>query len=131
MINKVILMGRITKDLELRTTGSGKSVCSFTLAVDDGYGENRKTDFINCVAWDKKAEFLKNWFGKGRMCIVIGKIGTRTWEGQDGKKNYQTEVVAHEISFGESKSAREQAAAPAPTSEAFTPLDGNDEDLPF
>lgn len=130
MINKVILMGRMTKDPELRTTNAGKSVCSFTLAVDDGYGDNKRTYFINCVAWEKTAEFLKNWFGKGRMCIVIGKIGTRTWESEDGKKHYATEVVAHEVKFGESKGATEQAA-PKPSGEAFTPLIGNDEDLPF
>ena len=130
MINKVILMGRLTKDVELRHTSDGKPVCSFTLAVDNGYGENKKTDFINCVAWQKTAEFVKNWFGKGRMMIVIGRIGTRSWEDNDGKKHYATEVVASEVGFGESKGATEQAAPKSPEEE-FAPLIGNDEDLPF
>ena len=128
MINKVILMGRMTKDPELRTTNAGKMVCSFTLAVDDGYGDNKRTDFINCVAWEKTAEFLKNWFGKGRMCIVIGKIGTRTWESEDRKKHYATEVVAHEVKFGESKGSQEQAA-PKSAEEEFSQI--VDDDCPF
>lgn len=103
MINKVILMGRLTRDPELRHTGSGTPVCSFSIAIDNGYGDNRSTDFINCVAWNKTAEFVEKYFTKGRMIIVIGRIQTRTWEGQDGKKNYVTEVVASEVSFGESK----------------------------
>ena len=88
MINKAIIMGRLTRDPELRHTGSGTPVCSFTVAVDNGYGENRQADFINCVAWNKTAEFVSKYFTKGRMIIVIGRIATRTWEGQDGKKNY-------------------------------------------
>ena len=107
MINKVILMGRLTRDPELRHTGSGTPVASFTVAVDDGYGDNKTTSFINCVAWSKQAEFVSNYFTKGRMIIVIGRIQTRTWEGQDGKKNYVTEVVASEVSFGETKKSFE------------------------
>ena len=103
MINKAILMGRLTRDPELRHTGSGTPVCSFTIAIDNGYGENRQTDFINCVAWNKSAEFVDKYFTKGRMIIVDGRISTRTWEGQDGKKNYATEVIANQVSFGESK----------------------------
>ena len=103
MINKAILMGRLTREPELRHTGSGTAVCSFTVAVDNGYGEDKKTDFISCVAWNKSAEFVEKYFTKGRMIIVVGRIQTRTWEGQDGKKNYATDVVASEVSFGESK----------------------------
>lgn len=150
MINKAIIMGRLTRDPELRHTGSGTPVCSFTVAVDNGYGENRQADFINCVAWNKTAEFVSKYFTKGKMIIVIGRIATRTWEGQDGKKNYATEVVANEVSFGESKRSQEgggytsQApgagvpsapAAPAfPENTAeddFTPLLDTDDDLPF
>lgn len=150
MINKAILMGRLTRDPELRHTNSGTPVCSFSIAIDNGYGENRQTDFINCVAWNKTAEFVSNYFSKGKMIIVIGRISTRTWEGQDGKKNYSTEVVASEVSFGESKrtqdggsySAPEQSAprgaAPAApafpdnvSDDAFTPLLDTDDDLPF
>lgn len=150
MINKAILMGRLTRDPELRHTGTGTPVCSFSIAIDNGYGENRQTDFINCVAWNKTAEFVSNYFQKGRMIIVIGRIQTRTWEGQDGKKNYATEVVASEVSFGESKRSQDssfggdftpQSSAPAPMSapsmpvgienDEFTPLLDTDDDLPF
>lgn len=154
MINKAILMGRLTRDPELRHTGTGTPVCSFSIAIDNGYGENRQTDFINCVAWNKTAEFVSNYFTKGKMIIVIGRISTRSWEGQDGKKNYATEVVASEVSFGESKRSQEgggayqsapysggssrpaPAVAPAPQMPAdmeddFSPLLDTDDDLPF
>ena len=127
MINKTILMGRVTKDIELRHTSDGTPVCSFTLAVDNGYGENKKTDFINCVAWNKTAEFVKNWFGKGRMMAVIGRLGTRSWETEDGKKHFATEVVVHEVHFCESKSASEQAQKSA--EEEFSLA--VDDDCPF
>lgn len=107
MINKVILMGRLTRDPELRYTSANKPVCSFTIAVDSGYGDSKKTDFINCIAWNKAAELLAKYFTKGMMIIVSGRISTRTWEGKDGRKNYVTEVLANEIQFGETKKARE------------------------
>ncbi len=159
MINKVILMGRLTRDPEVRHTSTGRAVCSFSVAVDNGYGENRQTDFINCVAWQNQAEFLGRYFTKGMMVIVSGRISTRSWEGQDGRKNYTTEVVANEINFGETKKARQeyqggyqqapqqsaparssqQYAAPAPAQsmpegledEEFIPMSEIDDDLPF
>lgn len=151
MINKAILMGRLTRDPELRHTGTGKPVCSFSIAIDSGYGENRQTDFINCVAWNKTAEFVSQYFNKGKMIIVIGRISTRTWEGQDGKKNYVTEVIANEVSFGESKKSQDSyndtpssyqngyqpqaqpSAPPMPTlnDDDFSPLSDTDDDLPF
>ena len=103
MLNKCILLGRLTKDVELRHTGNGKAVATFTVAVDNGHGENKKTDFINCVAWEKTAEFVNNWFGKGRMIALVGRLSTRTYEGQDGHKNYVTEVVVSEVFFADSK----------------------------
>ena len=106
MINKVILMGRLTRDPELRYTSTNKPVCSFDVAVASGYGDSQKTDFINCIAWNKAAEFLGKYFNKGMMVIVGGRISTRTWEGKDGKKNYVTEVIANELDFGETKKAR-------------------------
>ncbi len=145
MINKAILMGRLTRDPELRHTGSGTPVCSFTVAIDNGYGDNRSTDFINCVAWNKTAEFVEKYFTKGRMIIVVGRIQTRTWEGQDGKKNYATEVIASEVSFGESKRSADEGSSFAPSANAtlsdvaempasqdddFVTLETND-DLPF
>lgn len=111
MINKVILMGRLTRDPEIRHTGTGRAVCSFTVAIDNGYGENRQTDFINCVAWNNQAEFLGKYFTKGMMVIVAGRISTRTWEGQDGRKNYTTEVIASEVNFGETKKSRNENAS--------------------
>ncbi|MBR5155147.1 MAG: single-stranded DNA-binding protein [Clostridia bacterium] len=142
-MNKAILMGRLTRDPELRHTGSGTPVCSFTVAIDNGYGDNRSTDFINCVAWNKTAEFVEKYFTKGRMIIVVGRIQTRTWEGQDGKKNYATEVVASEVSFGESKRNADESGFVAPSApqvsvpempndadDDFVTLETND-DLPF
>ncbi len=126
MINKVILMGRLTKDPELRRTGNQTPVCTFSIAVDNGYGENKHTDFINCVTWNRTAEFVSKYFTKGKMIIVIGRISARSWEGQDGKRNYATEVVASEVSFGESKSENPSAAK-----DDFTPLDVIDDDLPW
>ena len=107
MINKAILMGRLTRDPELRHTNSGTAVCSFSVAIDNGYGENRRTDFINCVAWNKTAEFVTNYFSKGKMIIVEGRIQSRSWDDPNGGKRYATEVVAENVSFGESKKSSE------------------------
>lgn len=133
MINKVILMGRLTRDPEIRTTNSGKSVAQFTAAVENGYGDKKQTDFINCVAWNNQAEFLSKYFTKGMMIIVSGRISTRTWEGQDGRKNYVTEVVASEINFGETKKQQGQSRQieQVQADEEFTPLSEADDDLPF
>ena len=88
MLNKVILMGRLTRDPELRTTASDISVCTFTVAVDRRYqksGENRQTDFINVVAWRTTAEFVNRYFSKGRMINVVGNLQTRTWDDAKAK----------------------------------------------
>lgn len=134
MINKVILMGRLTKDPELRYTNNKTPVCSFTIAVNNGYGEKQQTDFINCVAWNKTAEFVTKYFTKGKMIVIAdGRISTRSWETQDGKRAYATEVVAKEVSFGETKSSQ-QTATQQPMQDDdddFTPLDEEDDDLPF
>ena len=138
MINKVILMGRLTKDPELRYTNNKTPVCSFTIAVNNGYGEKQQTDFINCVACNKTAEFVTKYFIKGRMIIIAdGRISTRIWETQDGKRAYATEVVANEVNFGESKTSPQlntpQTAAQPPMQDDdddFTALD-EDDDLPF
>jgi len=114
MLNRVILMGRLTRDPELRTTGSGVSVASFSLAVDRGYaktGEERQTDFINCVAWRGTADFVSKYFTKGMMMVVEGRIQSRSWEDTSGNKRYATDVVAESVQFGESKKARDGAAA--------------------
>ena len=134
MINKVILMGRLTKDPELRYTNNKTPVCSFTIAINSGYGENQRTDFVNCLAWNKTAEFVTKYFTKGKMIVIAdGRISTRSWETQDGKRAYATEVVAKEVSFGETKSSQ-QTATQQPMQDDdddFTPLDEEDDDLSF
>lgn len=131
MINKAILMGRLTRDPVIRHTDSGKAVCNFTVAIDNGYGEEKSADFISCVAWNKTAEFVDKYFAKGRMIIVVGRIQTRTWEDRDGKKNYVTEVVASEVAFGETKrNAETNSAGHTSANDDFTPID-SDDDLPF
>ena len=133
MINKVILMGRLTRDPEMRHTNSGTPVTTFSIAIDNGYGDNKRTDFVNCLAWNKTAEFVTKYFTKGKMIIVIGRISTRSWETQDGKRAYATEVVAKEVSFGEMKSSQQTATQPPmqDDDDDFTPLDEEDDDLPF
>ena len=101
MLNKVILMGRMTRDPELRATQNGVSVVTFTLAVGRNFqrqGEERQADFINVVAFRHTAEFVKKYFVKGQLTCVSGSLQTRTWEA-DGKKNYVTEVIADEVHF--------------------------------
>lgn len=132
MINKVILMGRLTREPELRHLETDKSVCGFTIAIDNGYGDNKRTDFVNCVAWNKTAEFVTKYFTKGKMIIVIGRIATRSWETQDGHKRYVTEVIANEVNFGETKAARQTGTQQSMQDDnGFIPLDENDDDLPF
>lgn len=105
-LNKVIIMGRITQDLELKQTPNGVSVLSFTVAVDRNYtkGEEKQSDFISCVAWKERAEFISRYFGKGRMIAVEGQLRTRTYEDKNGVKHYVTEVYVDQASFtGEKK----------------------------
>ena len=106
MLNKAMIMGRLTKDPEIKYTQNNLAVCSFTVAVDRNYvpqGGQKQTDFITVVAWRKTAEFIGKYFAKGRMIVVCGSIQTRTWDGTDGRKNYATEIVADEVFFGEGK----------------------------
>lgn len=134
MINKVILMGRLTRDPEMRHTNSGTPVTTFSIAIDNGYGDNKRTDFINCVAWNKTAEFVIKYFTKGKMIIIAdGRISTRSWETQDGKRAYATEVIANEVNFGESKTSQQTATQPPmqDDDDDFAPLDEEDDDLPF
>lgn len=107
MLNHIVLMGRLTRDPELRRTGSGIAVASFTLAVDRDYapkdGGARETDFIDIVAWRSTAEFVSKYFSKGRMAVVSGRLQIRPWEDKDGNKRRSAEVVADNVYFGESK----------------------------
>ena len=106
MLNKIILMGRLTRDPELRRTQSGTAVASFTLAVDRDYkpqdGE-RETDFIDIVAWRGTGEFVSKYFSKGRMAVVEGRLQVRDWKDKDGAKRRSTEVIADNVYFGDSK----------------------------
>lgn len=114
MLNDVTLMGRLTRDPELRYTGSNTPVCSFTLAVERDFkdqGGEKITDFIDCVAWRQTAEFVNKYFSKGSMAIVKGRIQVRDWQADDSSKRRSTEVVASSIYFGESK-RRDDGSAP-------------------
>jgi single-strand DNA-binding protein len=97
-------MGRLTKDPELRFTQNNTAVCSFTLAVNRVLNKD-VTDFINCQAWQKTAEFIAQYFTKGQQMALTGRIQTRTWENQEGKKQYVTEVIAEQVFFADSKKA--------------------------
>ena len=102
MLNRVVLMGRITHDLELKQTQNGTAVLSFNLAVERNYapqGEERQTDFISCVAWRKTAEFINKYFAKGRMIAIEGNIQTRNYDDKNGVKHYVTEVIVDSVSF--------------------------------
>ncbi|MBR5826145.1 MAG: single-stranded DNA-binding protein [Clostridia bacterium] len=143
MLNCVTLMGRLVADPELRTTGTGKSVCTFRIAVDRSFakaGEQRQADFITIVAWENTANFVCRYFAKGSMIAIQGSIQTRQYEDNTGAKRTAFEVLAREVSFCGSKSetgASAPVAAPAaaPTYQNASPSDfeeiADDEDLPF
>ena len=108
MMNKVILIGRLTRDPELRRSNTGMAVCNFSVAVNRGFaGQNNEpqTDFINCVCFDKQAENLSRYMTKGRLISVDGRIQSRSYDNQEGKRVYVTEVVATNIQYLESKNA--------------------------
>ncbi|MBR4111733.1 MAG: single-stranded DNA-binding protein [Ruminiclostridium sp.] len=119
MYNKVILLGRITQDLELKTTQSGASVLSFSIAVDRRFqtkGEERKSDFFNCVAWRNEAEFISRFWTKGRPILVEGELQNRSYVDKNGVTRYVTEVIVDRASFtGDSKPQNGGYSAPAPS----------------
>ena len=157
MLNHITIMGRLTRDPELRRTGSGVAVASFTLAVDRDFGKNdngeRETDFIDCVAWRQTGEFVSKYFTTGRMPVVSGRLQIRSWNDKDGNKRRTAEVVADNVYFGESKRSNDSNgygsnyggnsyAAPAPSfggysapaanpASDFAMLDDDDAQLPF
>ena len=148
MLNRIILMGRLTRDPELRRTGSGVAVASFTLAVDRDFGKNeqgeRETDFIDCVAWRQTGEFVSKYFTKGRMAVVSGRLQIRNWNDKDGNKRRTAEVIADNVYFGDSKREGDGGYAPAPAgnfggysapepsgASDFGMLDDDDAQLPF
>ena len=106
MLNHIDLMGRLTRDVGLRTTQSGVSVASFTLACDRDFGGRdgeKETDFIDCVAWRSTADFAAKYFSKGRMAVVSGRLQIRPWTDKEGNKRYSTEVAVENMYFGDSK----------------------------
>ena len=107
MLNHITIMGRLTRDPELRRTGSGIAVASFTVAVDRDFGGRdggeKETDFIDCVAWRQTGEFVSKYFTKGRMAVVSGRLQIRSWTDKDGNKRRTAEVVADNVYFGDSK----------------------------
>jgi single-strand DNA-binding protein len=133
MINLVVLMGRLTSDVELKTTTNGVSVCSFTVANDVGYGENKKTAFINVVAWRKTAEVVSKYFKKGSMISIEGFIQTRNYEDKNGNKRTAFEVVANNVHFMESKNSNQEGKDPLATfnDSLKNDIDISAEDLPF
>lgn len=134
-MNKVILMGRLTKDVEMRQTPTGVSVARFTIAVNRrfaGKDAQQQADFINCIAWRQTGEFISRYFSKGNMIAVVGSIQTRSWDDKDGKRQYATEVVVDEAYFTGEKAksnTAEQQTNDFNTDE-FEDLD-LDGDLPF
>ena len=107
MLNHIVIMGRLTRDPELRRTGSGVAVTSFSLAVDRDFapkdGGERETDFIDCVAWRQTGEFVSKYFAKGRMAMVSGRLQMRNWTDKDGNKRTSAAVAADNVYFGDSK----------------------------
>lgn len=140
MLNVITVQGRLTRDPELRHTANGTAVASFSLAVERDYtskdGGERETDFIDVVAWRGTAEFVRNYFTKGQMAIVSGRLQIRPWTDDKGTKRRSTEVVAEHVYFSGSKkesgsSADPQASAPAGTAPALEELPEDDDGLPF
>lgn len=136
-MNKVILVGRLSKDPELRVTQSGVSVCSFSVACDRRFvkeGEERKADFINCIAWRQTGEFVSKYFAKGHRIALEGSLQTRDYTDSEGKKRYVTEVLVDNVEFCQSKAENAtDGNFGSNTAEAdvdgFMPIE--DEDLPF
>ena len=112
MLNHIVIMGRLTRDPELRRTGSGIAVTSFTVAVDRDFGPKdggeRETDFIDCVAWRNTGEFVSKYFTKGSMAVVSGRLQIRGWTDKDGNKRRSAEIVADNVYFGDSKRSGDQ-----------------------
>ena len=131
MLNKIIVMGRMVRNPELRRTNSGTAVASFTIACDRDFKSDsgeREVDFIECVAWRNTAEFVSKYFTKGRMSVVSGRLQTRNWTDKEGNKRKATEIVAESVYFGESK--REELQSYAAPQESFAELP-DDGEIPF
>lgn len=122
MLNKIIIMGRLTRDPELRSTQSGTPVASFTVACDRDMGEH-ETDFIDCVAWRSTAEFVSRNFHKGSMAVVSGRLQLRDWTDRDGNKRRSAEIVADSVYFGAPKNAAQKPV--------LVEMDDDEGEIPF
>lgn len=148
MLNHITIMGRLTRDPEMRRTGSGVPVTSFTIACDrdfSGKGSEKETDFIDVTAWRNTAEFVNSYFSKGRMAVVSGRLQIRNWTDKDGNKRKSAEVVADNVYFGDSKQDSHSENRPfvgggrrandaemaGIQSGNYEPLDDDDAQLPF
>ena len=141
MLNHITIMGRLTRDVELRRTGSGVAVASFTLAVDRDFADKqsgeKETDFIDCVAWRSTGEFVSKYFTKGSMAVVSGRLQIRSWTDKDGNKRRSAEVLADNVYFGEAKKSdgynsytTESVPSDAPAQD-FAMIEDNDAQLSF
>ena len=149
MLNHIVIMGRLTRDPELRRTGSGTAVASFSVAVERDFGKNengeKETDFIDCIAWRQTGEFVSKYFTKGSMIVVSGRLQVRSWTDKDGNKRRTAEVVADNVYFGDSKRESDGGntyaapaapafngySAPSPSASDFAMLGEDDAQLPF
>lgn len=139
MLNRIVLMGRLTRDPELRRTGSGTAVSSFSIAVDrdfKGQSGEKETDFIDIVAWKNTAEFVSKYFTKGRMAVVEGRLQIRDWKDKEGNNRRSAEVVADNVYFGDSKRDGDAAGGSyiggqTEQSGGFNEIDEDDGELPF
>lgn len=135
MLNHVTIMGRLVKDPELRRTGSGVAVTSFTVAVDRDIASKdsgeREADFLECVAWRGTGEFVARNFFKGKMIVVSGRLQVRRWTDKDGSKRRTTEIVADNVYFGDSKRAEDSSNGYAQPENDYGYLEGEDAQLPY
>ena len=135
MLNHITIMGRMTRDPELRRTGSGVAVTNFTIACDRDIANKdsgeRETDFIECIAWRGTGEFVEKHFKKGSMAVVTGRLQVRSWTDKDGNKRRTAEVVAETVYFGDSKKNSNENGAQAQPAQDFAMIDDPDAQLPF
>ena len=131
MLNHIVVMGRLTRDPELRYTQSSTPVASFTLAVDRDYGKEIQTDFFDCIAWRKTGEFVSKYFTKGSMAVVSGTMQSRDWEDKTGAKRRSWEINVQSVYFGSSKKDDSKGDDLPDYSPQFADIDIDDGELPF
>lgn len=129
-VNKCLFIGNLAKDPELRMTPSGKAVCSFTLAVNSGFGEQKHTEWVNVVVWEKKAELCSQYLSKGRQCYIEGRMQTRSYDDKNGEKRYRTEIIANDVQFLGSKQSG-GGLTEDDVHGVFGKPDASDDDVPF